>query len=74
MCVCEVGSFHRQKKVSNADLSKLKNGVIVKHDKFGKGKVIEISGDNFDKKAKILFENVGEKQLLLRFAKIEIIN
>jgi len=60
-------------KVSNADLSKLKNGVIVKHDKFGNGKVIEISGDNFDKKAKILFENVGEKQLLLRFAKIEIV-
>ena len=60
-------------KVYNADLSKLKNGVIVKHDKFGSGKVIEISGDNFDKKAKILFENVGEKQLLLRFAKIEIV-
>ena len=60
-------------KVSNADLSKLKNGAIVKHDKFGKGKVIEISGDNFDKKAKILFENFGEKQLLLRFAKIEIV-
>ena len=60
-------------KISNADLSKLKNGVIVKHDKFGNGKVIEISGDNFDKKAKILFENVGEKQLLLRFAKIEIV-
>ena len=53
--------------------SKLKKGVIVKHDKFGNGKVIEISGDNFDKKAKILFENVGEKQLLLRFAKIEIV-
>jgi len=60
-------------KFSNTDLSKLKNGVIVKHDKFGKGKVIEINGDNFDKKAKILFENVGEKQLLLRFAKIEIV-
>ena len=60
-------------KISNDDLSKLKNGAIVKHNKFGKGKVIEISGDNFDKKAKILFENFGEKQLLLRFAKIEIV-
>ena len=60
-------------KISNDDLSKLKNGAIVKHNKFGKGKVIEISGDNYDKKAKILFENFGEKQLLLRFAKIEIV-
>ena len=46
----------------------------VKHSKFGKGKIIEISGQNFDKKATIFFENIGQKQLLLRFAKLEIIN
>ena len=46
----------------------------VKHSKFGKGKIIGISGENFDKKATIFFENIGQKQLLLRFAKLEIIN
>ena len=46
----------------------------VKHAKFGKGKIIEISGENFDKKATIFFENIGQKQLLLRFAKLEILN
>ena len=28
--------------------------------------------ENFDKKATIFFENIGQKQLLLRFAKLEI--
>ena len=45
----------------------------VKHSKFGSGKIVEISGENINKKATIFFEGVGKKQLLLRFAKLEII-
>ena len=59
--------------IVSSDLSAIKNGMSVKHAKFGKGKIIEISGENFDKKATIFFENIGQKQLLLRFAKLEIL-
>jgi len=45
----------------------------VLHSKFGNGKILEISGDEANKKATIFFENVGQKQLLLKFAKLEII-
>ena len=65
-------SSHSTPIVSN-DLSLIKNGMSVKHAKFGKGKIIEISGENFDKKATIFFENFGQKQLLLRFANLEIL-
>ena len=37
------------------------------------GKIRDISGENINKKATIFFEGVGQKQLLLRFAKLEII-
>lgn len=49
-------------------------GDRVKHERFGVGVVtrIEDTGDNT--KAHVDFENVGTKQLLLKYAKIKIIN
>ena len=41
----------------------------VEHDRFGKGKVLQIEGD----KATVFFPNVGQKQLLLKFAKLTIL-
>ncbi|MEA2105930.1 MAG: 3'-5' exonuclease [Bacteroidota bacterium] len=51
----------------------IKEGMIVRHSKFGLGEVIKIEGKKPNKKAKVLFEGVGEKQLLLKFAKLKII-
>ncbi|HSH52880.1 MAG TPA: 3'-5' exonuclease, partial [Bacteroidales bacterium] len=51
----------------------IKEGMIVRHSKFGLGKIIKIEGTEPNKKAKVLFEVVGEKQLLLKFAKLKII-
>ena len=45
----------------------------VRHSKFGTGKVLEISGEDINKKATIFFDGIGQKQLLLRFAKLEIL-
>ena len=45
-------------------------GDQIEHNRFGAGKVLEISGRVPDLKAKILFEKYGEKLLLLKFAKI----
>ncbi|MDB9895179.1 UvrD-helicase domain-containing protein [Flavobacteriales bacterium] len=59
--------------VNSSDINKIQNGMNVLHSKFGNGKIIEISGEYANKKATIFFEKFGQKQLLLKFAKLEII-
>ncbi|MCK5536868.1 MAG: ATP-binding domain-containing protein, partial [Bacteroidales bacterium] len=54
-------------------LTNLKTGDIVEHQKFGEGKVIEINIDGNSVVAIVDFKNVGQKQLLLKFAKLKII-
>ena len=53
-----------------ADLSV---GVKVNHERFGTGVVQSIEGIGVNKKAEILFESGGIKKLLLKFAKLQII-
>jgi DNA helicase-2/ATP-dependent DNA helicase PcrA len=55
------------------DLTKLSEGMSVEHEKFGKGKVIHVDGRPGEKKATVLFEVAGQKQLLLKFARLKII-
>ncbi len=52
----------------------LEEGSLVNHTRFGKGKVLKIEGVGNDKKAEIQFERGDIKKLLLRFAKLEILN
>ena len=56
-----------------ADVNDLQVGIKVEHQRFGIGKILKIDGLASNKKALVLFENIGEKQLLLRFAKLRII-
>ncbi|MGB5990456.1 MAG: UvrD-helicase domain-containing protein [Marinifilaceae bacterium] len=51
----------------------LEPGNIIEHQRFGRGTILNIEGANMNKKASIKFENFGEKQLLLKFAKLKII-
>lgn len=51
----------------------LKVGYNVEHDRFGKGKVTKLEGTGVDKKATIFFPHAGAKTLLLRFAKLTIL-
>ena len=48
-------------------------GDTVQHAKFGKGKVLNIEGNHPNEKATVFFPSVGQKQLLLKFAKLQII-
>jgi len=48
-------------------------GAKVKHERFGTGVVENIEGVGVNKKAEILFESGGLKKLLLKFAKLDII-
>lgn len=55
------------------DFSELQTGMEVEHEKFGKGKVISLEGVGSNRKATVFFPQVGQKQLLLKFAKLRII-
>lgn len=69
------------KPISNAKLANpvggsvanLKIGDHVLHDRFGKGTVVSIEGDPENAKALINFENEGDKKLLLKFAKLKVL-
>ena len=51
-------------------MSSFRVGDSIEHNRFGAGKVLEITGQIPELKAKILFEKYGEKLLLLKYAKI----
>jgi DNA helicase-2/ATP-dependent DNA helicase PcrA len=51
----------------------IKVGYNVMHDRFGKGKVTKLEGSGVDKKATIFFPHAGAKTLLLRFAKLTVL-
>ncbi len=56
-----------------SDTSGLKEGMKVEHPKFGFGKVSKMDTEGANKKAKVIFEDFGEKTLLLTFAKLRIV-
>lgn len=74
--------YSKLKKVSSAGSSaagsaendKIIPGVTVQHQRFGKGKVLQVEGSGADKKALVFFNNYGNKTLILRFAKLEILD
>jgi DNA helicase-2/ATP-dependent DNA helicase PcrA len=54
-------------------IGELKEGTQVQHERFGKGKVLRIEGDSPNQKATVFFPSAGQKQLLLKFAKLEVL-
>ncbi len=56
-----------------ASSDQIVTGVMVEHERFGQGKVINVEGVEPNKKATVLFKNAGQKQLLLKFAKLKIL-
>ena len=55
------------------DILKIKVGDQVVHERFGKGKVVEVNGEFPNTKATVFFPSSGQKQLLLKFAKLQLI-
>jgi DNA helicase-2/ATP-dependent DNA helicase PcrA len=55
------------------DPSLINIGDQVEHQRFGRGKVIGMEGDESNKKATVLFSNAGRKQLLLKFARLKVV-
>jgi DNA helicase-2/ATP-dependent DNA helicase PcrA len=48
-------------------------GVEVLHEKFGQGKVLRMEGSADNRKATIFFPSSGEKQILLKFARLKVL-
>ena len=53
-------------------ISELKVGQRVEHNRFGGGLITEITGTFPDLKAKISFDDYGEKYIMLKYAKLRI--
>src|SRR5688572_27215864 len=67
-------SYRAPADFAPSDTSGLQTGMKVEHPKFGFGTVVHMDMSGADKKAKIDFSEVGEKTLLLSFAKLRIID
>ena len=58
---------------SVSDPDGLAVGVRIRHDRFGEGTVTDISGDGDNRKIAVSFDHVGQKHLLMKFAKFTIL-
>ena len=65
---------YRSKKGAVESKYKIVAGNIVSHKLFGKGKVLEVTPDHGDLKLVVDFGEVGTKNLLAGYAKLEIIS
>ncbi len=53
--------------------NEFQTGMEVEHEKFGFGKIVSLEGSLPDVKATVFFQGLGNKQLLLKFAKLMIV-
>ena len=54
-------------------MKELQVGMKVKHEKFNEGKVVSVEGASENKIASIYFEGIGIKKIMLKFAKLQIL-
>ena len=59
--------------LGKADTHGVEVGRLIEHERFGRGEVVRLEGSGDNCKATVRFENAGEKQLLLKFARFKII-
>lgn len=55
------------------DIIGVQEGSTVQHQRFGKGKVVKLEGTPPNVKATVFFPSAGQKQLLLKFAKLKLV-
>ena len=57
-----------------SEVEDIQTGMEVIHERFGKGKVVNLEGVGPNIKATVFFPAIGQKQLLLRFARLRIVS
>ena len=66
-------SDYTAKTPLQSEAGELQVGSRIEHSRFGRGVVTAIEGTGLDTKAVVEFENAGQKQLLLRFARFTVL-
>lgn len=69
-----LNSYNNNTDSLRSNNSSLKEGMLVEHNRFGRGKILKFDGVGNDRKAEIQFEVGGIKKLILRFAKLSVIS
>ena len=59
---------------SGAPVGALRVGARIRHERFGEGRVLSVEGEGGNAKARVDFQSVGLKQLLLKYAKITVLD
>ncbi len=70
----KIDNISRNEPIAADDPSGIMVGMKVEHARFGKGKVISKEGMSPNVKATVFFKEHGQKQLLLKFARLKIIS
>ena len=73
----QLSTLNPQTSTVNSQLSTVNSlavGKHILHNRFGRGQILRVEGTGDNTKATVQFENVGTKQLLLKFAKFEVID
>ena len=70
----KMSSPNPAKKGQDINTGDIQVGNKVKHSRFGEGKVVSLEGNYPNQKAVVFFQGIGQKQLLLKFAKLELID
>jgi DNA helicase-2/ATP-dependent DNA helicase PcrA len=55
------------------EINGLREGTLIEHAIFGQGTIVSLSGQGSDARAIVSFDSVGQKNLLLKYAKLNII-
>ena len=66
-------SINNSSSIKSSNIDDLIEGVNVKHEIFGIGTIKKVDNHSNQKKAIVNFKNVGDKTLLLNFAKLKVI-
>ena len=48
-------------------------GTVISHDRFGVGEVLRVEGTGENTKITVNFRNIGVKQLLVKFARFQVV-
>ncbi len=66
-------AINRNTDSGKADTHGVEVGRLIEHERFGRGEIVRLEGSGDNCKATVRFENAGDKQLLLKFARFKII-
>ncbi|TDI43194.1 MAG: hypothetical protein E2P02_11830 [Acidobacteria bacterium] len=51
----------------------LRPGALVRHDKFGEGRIVDATGSGPDRKITVVFQKAGRKRLVAQYAKLQLL-